>query len=452
MPPVDETVDQALAYAALKRGRRTPRPMAHVADMEEQGISGLKRVVVGVLVLLLAALIAWAAHEPIAEMAMTTGQIVPRQSVLRIQHLEGGIVESVAVEEGARVAAGDLLVRLQPQTATGDAGQLQARRAALMMQAERLRAFAEGETPDFAALDVAAEGLDAEQLTLFKAQQQALADRRAVLDARLSQRQLEITGLVAERDAYDRRIAALNTEAGMYRELYNGGHGTRVNLLRAESDLAEAQAERARVAGRLESLEAGLGEIQEQLNEVVSTGREQVLDRLGQVRAELAEVEEALVRAEDRVQRLDLRAPVDGLVKGLTVKAGGEVVSPGQVVLEVVPTAGGLEVESRVSPRDVGALEVGQPVKVKVTAFDFARYGSIEGRLEHISATTFLDDDGQPYYKARIALGQDWVGRPGNRIMPGMVVQADITTGEKTLIQYLLKPIYIAASQAFTER
>lgn len=384
---------------------------------------------------------------------MTTGQVVPRESVLRVQHLEGGIVGVLAVDEGDRVKAGDLLVRLTPETATGDAGQLRARRAALMMQAERLRAFAEGvENLDLDHLANTDLGLDADQLALFHAQWKALMDRRAVLEARLDQREQEIAGLAVERDAYGRRIAALRSEVAMYRELYDEGHGTRVNLLRAESDLAEAQAEHARVVGNLESLETGLNEIRQQLNEVVSTGREQVLDRLGLVRAELAEVDEALVRASDRVERLDLRAPVDGIVKGLTIKAAGEVVAPGQVVLEVVPLAGGLAVESRVSPRDVGALSVGQPVTVKITAFDFARYGAIGGRLEHISATTFLDDDGQPYYKARIGLNQDWVGRPGNRIMPGMVVQADITTGEKTLIEYLLKPIYVAASQAFSER
>lgn len=453
MPPVDDTVDQALSYPALKRGSRKPRPMAHVVDMEEESIGGQRRVVIAVLALLIGALLTWAAYEPIAEIAMTTGQVVPRQSVLRIQHLEGGIVAEVAVEEGARVAAGDLLVRLQPETATGDAGQLRARRASLGLQAERLRAFADGvDAPDFAGLAAAGFALDDDQMALYRAQQAALADRKAVLESRLEQRQSEIAGLRAERAAFDRRIAALRTEVVMYQELYASGHGTRVTLLQAESDLAEAQAERARVAGRLDSLDSGIAEIREQLNELVSSGREQVLDRLAQVTAELAEVDEALVRAQDRVERLDLRAPVEGLVKGITVKGAGEVITPGQVVLEVVPTAGGLTVESRVSPRDVGALTEGQEVNVKITAFDFARYGAIKGRLEHISATTFLDEDGQPYYKARIGLSQDWVGREGNRIMPGMVVQADITTGEKTLIEYLLKPIYIAASQAFTER
>lgn len=232
---------------------------------------------------------------------MTTGQVVPRESVLRVQHLEGGIVGVLAVDEGDRVKAGDLLVRLTPETATGDAGQLRARRAALMMQAERLRAFAEGvENLDLDHLANTDLGLDADQLALFHAQWKALMDRRAVLEARLDQREQEIAGLAVERDAYGRRIAALRSEVAMYRELYDEGHGTRVNLLRAESDLAEAQAEHARVVGNLESLETGLNEIRQQLNEVVSTGREQVLDRLGLVRAELAEVDEALVRASDR--------------------------------------------------------------------------------------------------------------------------------------------------------
>ncbi|CCG09580.1 HlyD family type I secretion periplasmic adaptor subunit [Pararhodospirillum photometricum] len=449
----EKVVAQALASPELRRGSRKPRPGAHIADMEEEPIHRHRRTVILVLVGVIGALLIWAAREPIAETAMTQGQVVPRQQVQRVQHLEGGIVAEILVEDGSKVEAGDLLVRLQPEAALGDAGQMRARRDALQRQAERLRAVAEGDSaPDFSGMSTIDAGLDAGQQALFKAQLKTLDDRRAVLEARLTQRQAEISGLIQERDAWQRRIDALRSEADMYQQLFNSGHGTKVTLLKALSDLAEAQAERERVVGRLESLEGGLTELREQLNEIVSTSREQVLDRLGQVQAELAEVDKILVRAEDRVDRLALRAPVEGIVKGLSVKAPGEVITPGQVVMEIVPTAGGLLVESRVSPRDVGALKVGQEVKIKVSAFDFARYGAIRGALESVSATTFVDENGQPFYKARVGMTQDWVGRPGNRVLPGMVVQADITTGEKTLIEYLLKPIYIAATQAFTER
>lgn len=454
MSAIDHVVSEALSHPALQRGSRKPRPMAHVADMEEEDIGGYRKLVVVMAFLLFGGFLAWAGHEPMAEAAMTIGQVVPRQTVLRVQHLEGGIVGAVLVEEGSRVAANDVLLRLRPEAAMAEEGQLRARRTALELQAERLRASSDGNVPDFAGLAIELTGihLDNGQMAMFRAQQQALADREAVLTSRLDQRRAERAGLLGENTALDRRIAALRSEMSVYQQAYRDGLGSRVNMLRAQSELAEVEAERARVVGRLATVQAGIDEAEKQIAELLSSGREQLLDQLGQVRAQLAEVEEALGRARDRVSRLELRAPADGIVKGLAVKMAGEVISPGQVILEVVPSEGGIAVETRVSPRDVGSLAVGQAVKVKVTAFDFARYGAIEGTLEHISASTFLDENGQPYYKARVGLGQTWVGRPENALLPGMVVQADITTGEKTLLQYLLKPIYVALSQAFTER
>lgn len=455
MSSLDTIVDHAISHPALQRGSRKPRPMAHVADMEEHDIHGPRKMVVTATALLFAAFFVWAASKPMAETAVTSGQITPRQSVLRIQHLEGGIVREVTVEEGQRVKAGQLLLRLQPEAALAEDGQLRARKAALEMQAERLRAFAGGQSPDFASIALNLEGMGGVhdgQMAIFQAQQQALADRQAVLTARLDQRKSERIGLQRERDALDRRITALRSEMNVYRELFQKGYGSKVNMLRAQSEQASAEAERARVAGQLESIDGSVAEVEQQFAELVSGGREEMLDRVGQVRGELVEVEEAINRARDRVTRLELRAPADGIVKGLTVRMTGEVVAPGQVILEVVPTEGGLAVESRVATRDVGALEIGQLVRIKITAFDFARYGAIEGRLEQVSATTFLDENGSPYYKVRIGLSQDWIGRRENVILPGMIVQADINTGDKTLLEYLLKPIYVAATQAFNER
>lgn len=455
MSSVDLIVDHALSHPALQRGSRKPRPMAHVADMEEQDIHGPRKMVVLATAFLFAAFFVWAAYRPMAETAVTSGQIIPRQSVLRIQHLEGGIIGEVLVEEGQRVTAGQVLLRLKPEAAQAEEGQLLARRAALGMQAERLRAFAGGQNPDFADIALNLEGLDNVhdgQLAIFQAQQQSLADRQAVLTARLEQRKSELAGAKHGRDALDRRIAALRSELSVYRQALKNGYGSKVNILRAESELAAAEGELARLVGQLESSQGSISEVEQQVTELVSSGRVEVLDRMGQVRSDLAEVEEAINRTHDRVTRLELHAPADGIVKGLTVRMAGEVVTPGQVIMEVVPTEGGLAVESRVATRDIGALEVGQNVRIKVTAFDFARYGAIDGRVEQVSATTFLDENGHPYYKARVGLSQDWVGRKENVIIPGMVVQADINTGDKTLLEYLLKPIYVATVQAFNER
>jgi len=176
-------------------------------------------------------------------------------------------------------------------------------------------------------------------------------------------------------------------------------------------------------------------------------------EKLDQVIAQKSENIEVIKKLEEQVDRLQIRAPARGLVKGLTVNTVGAVIQPGEKMMEIVPLGKKLEVQVKISPKDIGHLKIGQPVQVKFSTFDFSRYGAVLGRLDQISATTFSGNDGERYYQGHVSLGKDHVGNdPGNIIMPGMTVMADIITGDKTILQYLLKPIHRAMKTAFTER
>lgn len=450
MPP-ETMIQDAMGHPVVERGRRKPRPMAHVVHLEEDIRDQRRNTILSISAIVLAFTV-WASTQPVAETAVTSGQVVVKGSIQKIQHFEGGIVRAVPVREGMHVKAGDPVVILDPAGFEAEEGQLMARKASLQLQAERLRAFAEGRAFDGGSSGGLYTGLGQDQIAILRAQEQSQFDRRAVLQTRLEQRQAEQDGILRELSATNRQIDVLTQERDVYKNLFEKGIGSRVNLLRAERELATVQADHARAVGRLETVRSAIEEARKQLTELVSVGREDAMSRLGAVTSELAEVEENLNRARDKVSRLMVRSPMDGVVKGLAVNHSGEVIAPGQLLMEIIPEDGELQVESRIATKDVGAVAVGQTVRVKVTAFDFARYGSIDGKLDQVSATTFFDEQNQPYYKAKISLSQDWVGKQHNRLIPGMVVQADILTGEKTLIEYLLKPVYIAATQAFTER
>lgn len=450
MPP-ETMIQTAMDHPVVERGRRKPRPMAHVVHLEEDIRDQRRNTILSISAFVLAFTV-WASTQPVAETAVTSGQVVVKGSVQKIQHFEGGIVRTVPVREGMRIAAGDPVVVLDPAGFEAEEGQLMARKASLELQAARLRAFADGSVFNGGNSADLYMGLGRDQVAILKAQEQSLSDRQAVLQSRLEQREAEQEGILRELSATNRQIDVLTQERDVYKNLFDKGIGSRVNLLRAERELATVQADRARAMGRLETVRSAIDEAKKQLTELVSVGREDTMSRLGAVTSELAEVEENLNRARDKVSRLVVRSPTDGVIKGLAVNHAGEVIAPGQLLMEIVPADGELQVESRIATKDVGAVAVGQTVRVKVTAFDFARYGSIDGKLDQVSATTFFDEQNQPYYKAKISLSQDWVGKQHNRLIPGMVVQADILTGEKTLIEYLLKPVYIAATQAFTER
>ena len=154
------------------------------------------------------------------------------------------------------------------------------------------------------------------------------------------------------------------------------------------------------------------------------------------------------------MDRLEVKSPVYGLVKGLQVNTIGSIIEPGKTLMEIVPADKNLVIEAKISPKDIGHVQVGDMARIKVSSYDFARYGAVMGKLEFLSATTFLDANQQPYYRGRIALKQNFVGKnpEENKILPGMTVEANIITGKKTILSYLLKPIHLSLRQALTER
>ena len=155
-----------------------------------------------------------------------------------------------------------------------------------------------------------------------------------------------------------------------------------------------------------------------------------------------------------QVNRLEVRAPTNGVVKGLEVNTIGGVIRPGSRLMEIVPSGGELFAEVKVSPNDIGHIKIGYPVIIKVTSYDFSRYGSIDGKVTGLSATTFTNEQGQSFYKGVISLGKNYVGNVEGRnvILPGMIVNVDIITGTKSLLAYFLKPIHKALNSAFSER
>ena len=164
--------------------------------------------------------------------------------------------------------------------------------------------------------------------------------------------------------------------------------------------------------------------------------------------------QEVIRKQKDRVARLIVRAPVRGVVQSLAVKSIGQVVRPGEAVASIVPLGQELVAEVQIRPDDIGHVAIGYEAQVKITTFDPVRFKAVEGRVRHISPTTFLTEQGEPYYKGVIELTKAYVGEGTNqhRILPGMLVQAEIVTGTKSLVRYLLRPIYRSFSTSFSER
>ncbi|MBM1170293.1 HlyD family type I secretion periplasmic adaptor subunit [Microvirga arabica] len=461
--------------APLPRASRQPRPDSHVLALEELRIYGLERAVVLGTGLLVAAALAWAALTHVPEVAIGVGDLAPTVAPAPVQHFEGGIVTEVLVHEGDVVEAGQAMLRMNDAAAQAELSQARLRLESLQLQSQRLMAAAEGNntamelrgrkgTASIAVADASGEGSTMPSLrtSLFAGPQRAaldarlrsLSDRIAVLHEQVAQRRSELAMLSGQISAVQEQIALHSKELGIREELARNGLTTRLAVLEAQRLLMSAKAEHERLNGQYATALRSLAEAEARISEMQSAAVDEARQEAARVALEIAETAEAVRRLEDRAERTLLRAPAPGVLRGLAVHRSGTVLPPGGLIAEVMPQDAPLVADVRITPRDIGFIEVGQPAHVKVQAFDYARYGAVDGIVERISAGTFLDEQRQPHYRVRVALKQQHVGRdPGKaQLVPGMTVQADITTGNKTVLQYLLKPIYSAMAASFHER
>jgi HlyD family secretion protein/adhesin transport system membrane fusion protein len=420
--------------------------------LEEVRLHGLERAsVLGALLLVVLAL-AWAAMTRVPEVAVGAGEIVPLVATAPVQHLEGGIVAAVLVAEGEMVEPGQPLIRLNAAAAEADLAQLSLRHDSLLLQAQRLAAAIEGR-PE-AMPNTGGGRFAVPQRAALESRLRAMADRRAVMREQVAQRRNDLDTLSGQVAALGAQIQLHSTELAMREGLARNGLTTRLAVLEARRLTMSATAERERLVGQLASARRSLAEAEARITETQSSAADEARQEAAKVALEIAETAEAMHRLEDRAGRTVVRAPIAGILRGLAVHRPGAVVQPGGLLAEIMPREATLVADVRLTPRDIGFIKVGQTVHLKVQAFDYARFGAVTGTVERVSAGTFLDEQRLPHYRARIVLSQQYVGRDPQfaRLAAGMTVQADITTGDKTVLQYLLKPIYSAMATSFQER
>jgi HlyD family secretion protein/adhesin transport system membrane fusion protein len=449
-PPAAATTGKAL----VKMSNRQSRHLAQALVLEESGTSGLVRFTMLLASATTAAFVVWAGFTDVPEIASAEGQVIPSGQVQAVQHLEGGIVREIIARDGDLVEMGAPIIRLDPAQAISDLEQTRAREATLLIKAERLRALGEERQPDFSHMPSGYDRLITDNLAIFNSQAQARDTSRSVILSQMEQKRADLKLLESQEKSLREQLGPLQEEMNMRQELVSKGLVSRVVFLDTKRELSRVQGELARLIGQEVTAREALAEVENRLIDNKSSLQKQTMDDLGTTINELAQVQESIGRLEDRVKRLEIVAPVRGLVKGLTVKNQGAVIQAGGNVCEVVPVEEHMKVDAKINTKDVGHLKVGQPVRVKVTTYDFARYGSVEGTLTKISASSFADEKGNPFFKGVIDLKHNYVGAAAGRyvIHPGMSVTAEIITGDKTLLQYMLKPIFTQIQQSFHER
>ena len=401
-----------------------------------------------------AATILWGSVTKIKELAIATGEVKPAGSVQLIQHLEGGLVAKILVSEGEIVEQGAPLVRLQPAAATSDLGQIEIRAANLAIQKERLSAQLEDRSPEWGLAAQEYPSLVREQAESLVAQRLQRENERDSLTTKVEQRESEVHTLSGQVESTAKQLDIQDEQLRIRESLLTEGLVAKPVYLESKRLYEQTLGQLASFKGQLQTAQETLNEARIQLLTLDTEYKQKLTEERSRVAAELAELQQSIEKHKDRVSRLLVRAPIKGIIQELVPKAIGEVIQPGGIVAQVVPMNNELVAEVRIEPKDIGHVQIGDTADIKITTFDAARFGTIDGTVRKISASTFQTEKGEPYYRAVIGLARDHVGlnEEVHHILPGMVVQADIITGEKSLTRYLLKPVYRSLNVAFSER
>lgn len=435
-------------------GNRERSLLAENIHIEEELVPAYVRPILYLVGALFLIFLAWAALARMKEVARAPGEVIPSGSVKVVQHLDGGVVAEIVAEERKLVEQGAVLLRIDGTQAYADYGQMKARLDSLRLREERLRAFTEDKSPNFDALDIEQPGMVSNQREIYVTQLATRDSTFSILDRQIDQRrqrvrQLELALSIAkEHQTLTSELSAMRENLAS-RQLIN-----KTVLLETRRAKVTASGEIARLTEEIGVAKQELAEIINRRTDTENQLRRDALAELGVVRAEMAEVEETLLRLQGRVNRLEVRAPIRGHVLDMRVQNIGQVIQPGALLMQIVSDKAVFEAEVRISPRDIGFVRVGQPVNLRVTSYDYSRFGFAKGRLKRVSASSIVGDNKSAYYQGLVELNNPYVGDvPGrNLLQPGMNVEAEILTGEKTLLAYLVKPLIDAVSLSFYER
>jgi len=437
----------------LRAALAAPTPASYARTPLLIGLAILAAAVLG--------LVLWAARVPLASAAIASGQVIVHSSRKTIQHLEGGIVKSIPVAEGERVAAGAPLVIIDDTQARAQLDVVRSQYLALKAREARLVAERDGQEvvafdhPVFAATAISGyTQVVGGQKTAFEARRKAMISRIDINSQRIVQLQDQITGLEAQVTAADQQLALIREEHQDVKGLYDRGHERKPRLLGLERTMAEISGNRGAYVAQISQARQGIIETEMKSQDMITQFMTEVVKELGEVQSQIADLEERFRSLADRVERAVVRAPTDGTVVNVRIHTVGGVVAPGGELLDLVPANDQLVIEAMVRPEDIDSVHAGLPASVRVTAFDQRSVPDFDGTVLLVSADRMEDKrSGTPYYRARVQINPDSLAAsPGAILQPGMPVEVMIRTGERPLLEVLVSPILHSLNRAFRER
>ncbi|WP_373004912.1 HlyD family type I secretion periplasmic adaptor subunit [Sulfurimonas sp.] len=400
-------------------------------------------------------LIIWASLAEIDEITRGNGDVIPYGQNQVIQNLEGGIVESILVKEGETVKRGQIILKINNAKSTSSSRTNEMKFNEL--KAKRLRLYAEANQLEFKDIE-----------TTFPEQKQQIRLAKELYDSaklefeakdnsfieQINQRKQEYKEAKAKVRSLKKSLEYVSEEIGMTAPMVREGVKSKVDFLKLKREANDIENSIEAAELSLPRLASAITEYREKRIESKQLFINNAKKELNEVTAELARLETQQIAFSDQVERTMVKSPVDGIVQKLFINTVGGVIKPGDDLVEIVPTNEKLFLEVKIKPSDIAFLHPGAEAKVKVSAYDFAIHGGLIGKVVNISPDTITDSKENTFYIIHIETEKNYLGTKEHplQIIPGMTVNVDIVTGQKTVMQYILKPILKSKQYVFSER
>ena len=411
----------------------------------------LARIVMG----LVAAFILWAMVARLDELAIAEGEIIPEGKVKVIQHLEGGVVREIYVQDGSEVTEGQPLLLLELPTTALNHDEMQVRLDGLVLQRARLQAEVSNTELVFPPEEAKRQPqLVSAETRSYQARKASLESSLQVIKDQMEQRRLEVIELETKQRGISNNIKLIQERLAMSADLLKSGLMSRMDHVQLQGQAEDFESQLSAVKASIPRAQAAETEAKQRLDEERSKFIRQAEADLATAELDIARNTQLLSQASEQQGRAQITSPIDGVVKNLHANTIGGVVRGGDPIMEVVPLHDKLQVEAKLNPADRGYVEVGQKATVKVSAYDYTTYGGLDGRVVLVAPDTTTVQDKPPFYRVLVETDQAWLGNEDDKhiITSGMQATVEIYTGSRSVMHYLLKPVLKLRHEAFKER
>ncbi|PQA88542.1 HlyD family type I secretion periplasmic adaptor subunit [Hyphococcus luteus] len=398
----------------------------------------------------------WASLAKLDRVTRGQGWVVTSNQLQELQYLEGGIVEDILVSAGDKVEAGDILVKLDPTQMNVKFAQGQDGYNALSAKIARLEAEAAMEPLEFPeALVKAAPQAVANERQLYEARAAELDASLEIEEKKLDQRKRALEDARVSYETAKEAAALAAEEHKIMETLVGKGIEPQVELLRARQRDASARGEMQRAEIAVRRIQLEIGEAEGEVQRIRKTFAAKAADELNETKGDLEDLKGELPALRDKVARTDVRAPVAGVVNRVLVSTIGGVVSPGETIVELVPSEDTLLVEAKIKPSDIGFLHIGQEARVSISAYDSSVYGQLDGVIENISPDAIEDEKtGERFYNITVRTTAEKIksNRGDLQILPGMAAEVAVLNGKRSVLAYIVKPMNVVSQKALRDK